>query len=33
MKYTIVLHMLGGAFELQFSKTLFFSRTLGTIEQ
>jgi hypothetical protein len=31
--YTKVLHMLGGAFELQFFQNLFFPRTLGTIEQ
>jgi hypothetical protein len=28
MKYTIVLHLLGGAFELRFFKTAFFDRTI-----
>ena len=28
MKYTIVLHMLGGALELQKSKLAFFDRTI-----
>ena len=28
MKYTLVLHLLGGAFELRFFKIAFFDRTI-----